>query len=464
MSSSTSRGTGEASVVTGSPLKASADPFYALARESHVWSYDSECDECEGLWPLEALCLALLLDEGIRCDVALAVCFAQCLKTAGDPRQADVFEREIALRPMSSKTTYGEEGTPSNNLVGLDRSKKLIELSVLPTKEAIGDNVKAGEAFPLLYSTHFADSLDVVVIVFTTVVGEVDDDTPLKDYDPTDLLFVLLEHNMKRFRLLANIMLLSPQIRRCLAGETDWQWEALWECPTPEDAVMVVKTLGLGLATLEEDSIGWPPGVYEPDAAIIYAVYEAFGALHELDFTHIPPRLDTGAIIFFRIRGHLRDLDLSDAETWIDRFSSRFQDWRIDRLQYLKTLGASFQGAGGIFGRMLARSKVTDFKHLFECLKFCIENDPVFPRRFSPSMTLSQLLHCDDRSHKQCCGRQFLTAAVKYVHRLAVQHDLLAPDPVSGDTMLTALARIPARVVTPTVRLNEITGGTEYSR
>ena len=76
----------------------SAEPFYAIANDVACWAYTFDKIECQGLWPLEALCLALLLDEGTRCDVALVVAFARGLKTAGHILTINVHtRREVAL-------------------------------------------------------------------------------------------------------------------------------------------------------------------------------------------------------------------------------------------------------------------------------------------------------------------------------------------------------------------------------
>ena len=109
--------------------------FYALASETPVWTYvlhhpdptlNSAGPKCVGLWPLEALCLALLLDEGIRCDVALVVAFARCLKTVGHILSIDLHTRsEVALRDAAREVIRKFTSDPRNRA----RSIEHLELS-----------------------------------------------------------------------------------------------------------------------------------------------------------------------------------------------------------------------------------------------------------------------------------------------------------------------------------------------
>ena len=470
----------------GGTLRLSSNPFFAIASTSSPWPYLADiCRGGQGLWPLEALCLALLLDEDVRSDVALVVFLAQCLKTPSDMHQIDVYTiSEVSDLYMNNRAeleapqdvphaqprkVFGRyvvqfsSGFETPDFPFVDDAVaisdcRLIEQSQLPTKEAIGACVRAGEPFSLLYTAAFSASIDVAIILFTAVVNEVHDDTPLHDCSTDELISAFVKHGMKRFRVLVNTMLQAPQLQNDLAGDSSWYWRSLWECPSPEDAVFMVKTLNLDPARVDPELFTIIP-LSEHHMAVIYAVHEAHGVLHDIDFPKLLPCLSPEAIEFIRIRGHLADEILSDASAWIDAFSRWDHDWRVERLQYLKDIGASFAGAGGFFGARMECSMVMSYADLLECLKFCIDNDPIFPYGFSPSTTVYQLLSCKCESlayrDQEASHR---ATAVKYIRQLALQHDLLAPDPVTEDSLLTAAVRYAGRRVEPVLRFDDLDG------
>ena len=469
--------------------KPSSDPFYALASASPPWTY--MCDTgynwvatCVGIWPLEALCLALLLDEGMRSDVALAVFFARCLKTNGHLRDADVYtRRELILEEASQynnrgainldpkeldrltselpvcfryscvltrTTADGSAGSSFEWQECLDTTLGMIERGELPPKEAIDFHIHQRGAGPLLLSAAAsADSLDVAMMVFSIVVDEVHEETELVHGLPRHLASALTQHGMKWFSKLADIMLQSACLRSFVRHGAV-TWEMLWDCKTPADAAFVAKTLQHTPADM-----GGPPltqyRLHRSEMAVVYAVYEVHGLLDEINFVQKLPTLglDTDAIEFLREGGHL-DKILSSASEWMPYFLQKDVCYfGMDVLRYLKGVGASFEGAGNFFGMNLIPSEVFLRDRLFDCWKFCVDNDPILPGRFSPSATMIHVLRSRAQFDEE--SLKFLHAAVEFIHQLAVQHNLLGPDPTTGDSLLTAIIRSIGRTIVPSV-------------
>ena len=415
-------------------MEPTADPFYGVARASPpAWGYQFEGQGCVGLWPLEALCFALLLDEGVRCDVALAVAFAKCLKTPNHVFRVDVHtRREIASQALPQKYRLATAGTAlssdldtfASELPGFCRyscnvgfrvtdyelacytSDDLIPRCELPSKDAIVREVQRGSAGRLLLTAASSDSLDIAVIVFNMVVSVLD------------------------------------PIRYAETSEGILDWDALWRCRRPEEAAIVVKTLN----DLPADVMTHPaihPKLTKHQMEIVYAAHEVLGRLQEPDdFVKLFPHLKPDAIEVIRIRGYYDNL-FSDAASWLDCLLTSAHWWTLELFQYLKTVGASFDGAAGILGKKLTVShKNTSFRQQFDCLKFCVEHDPAFPTGFSPTSVLNELLVCSYRDRDEMESRSSLVlAAVEYIHQLAVRYNMLGPDPVTRESLLTVLVR-----------------------
>ena len=127
--------------------------------------------------------------------------------------------------------------------------------------------------------------------------------------------------------------------------------------------------------------------------------------------------------------------------------------WSNGLFPYLKRVGASFEGAAAIFGDHEEIADDIRLAEFFECLKFCIENDPIFPTGFSASSALDKLLQCD--YHRPPPAMQL--SLVEYIHQVAVKHNLLAPDATTGDSLLTVVVRH-LHCANPEIQLSDISG------
>ena len=464
--------------------------FYALASETSVWTYVlhhpdptlNSGTECVGLWPLEALCLAILLDEGIRCDVALVVAFARCLKTAGHISSIDVHtRREVARRdareaarskyrrgfgrpkcvhisneeldrreveiPMirrysalmkysENQSTFSEESFDFSDVYGS------IAIGQLPPKTSTTfDDEYDADLVHFLWTVPFTDSLDIAIIIITAAVNAVQDDTYFSDFTPDKLISLIMNHDRKWFKLLTSIVFGSQPLR---AAMQQWvPWEILWNCcRSAEDAVLLVRTFEI--PSSQEDFIDYYSDVTKLSChhmAIIYAVHEELGLLDKIDFVRLFGDLDLelDAIEFIRRKGHYDEL-FSDATAWLGCLQLPDNYVTVELFRYVKSVGASFEGAAGVFGASLTISHNMFFADRFELLKFCIENDPIFPSGFSPSTVLDLLFKCSGFVDDEASCPWSL-AIVKYIHELAVQHNLLGPDPVTGESLLTVAVR-----------------------
>ena len=490
-------------------IGATADPFYA--NDTVPWTYEFGGEECRGLWPLEAMCLALLLDKGVRCDVALVVFFARCLKTAGHIVKIDVHtRREVALYEALDMLRFkafetveealppkGDEGAGATAVQSavekiaalpmMRRYSALIQyfavgdrltsveqwrfgrspwdawsiswtpvvIAELPLKESILsinqrdrspaplDHHRETMVGDLLVAAASCDSLDVAVILFTHVRREVNVDNNFHHFSPNQWIAALLRHGMKRFRLVTCIMLQSGPLRSFILGKAV-SWDTLWECSSPEDAVTVAETLEVSVPDVfNNSSIQNKLSLHQ--MTICYEVHDALGQLQKLDATRLLPFLHLEAIEHVRVRGHYDKL-FSEASGWLMAFLFPVNSTQperyvsLDLFRYFKNVGASFQGASAIFGMNLCAASDSLLDDLYECLRFCIENDPLFPNGFSPSTVLSHLLQNGSNFRSQPEGTPSIhLTVVKYIHELALKHNLLGPDPATGDSLLTVL-------------------------
>ena len=262
----------------------SANPFYALASNFPPWTYTHKLEggeetkkrECRGLWPLEGLCLALLLDEGTRSDVALVVFFAHCLKTAnhildvqvhtrqevtlhlvqygdrfsneddweGDDLMAPTQQRRksCAMNKYSAHIALNASDCDGLYIAGRALSDTIepIDTSSLPEKRIFSPQVLQTEALWLLRAAACSESLDVTIIVFDSVVSHLSGIALHNYWDDTLLRFIGKQHP-NRFAMLLAILLRSERFHRLLAKTVSWS--TLWRMPSAKVAALAAKML-----------------------------------------------------------------------------------------------------------------------------------------------------------------------------------------------------------------------------
>ena len=488
----------------------SSNPFYALASSTSVWTYhyvwqetssrgpscstsvysgdsDREGKECCGLWPLEALCLALLLDEGVRCDVALAVGFAQCLKVADHIRRIDVHtRREVAFfeatntrrryddywddipteyidkleaeTPMIRRYAPNEDGYLSSHTRYENTIAGYIARCELPPSDHISSEIKNRKTYQLLRTATSAILADVAVLVYNVVASDGFDDVGPLEFCVDSLLTCMLCAGMKRFKILTGILLRSEHLRRIFfLAETSW--ETLWSVRCPEDASMMVRTFQLSPTSLMGSLENYHQ-LTSHQMRVVYAVYETLGRLKEVDFIGLFPYLIPESIEVVKAKGHYDKL-FSNAAEWIPAFVTPYHFWTVELLQYMKDAGASFEGAAQVFERTFQSATYRAWFHkVLEGLKLCIESDTLFPSEFSPSSTLKLLLLLKVFDYEYSHGprKAQVVSAVLYLHGLAVQHNLLAPDTVAGESLLTVVVQDIDGTVKPHLHIGDLTG------
>ena len=127
------------------------------------------------------------------------------------------------------------------------------------------------------------------------------------------------------------------------------------------------------------------------DIDIVESVMRVLGRSSEVDFTPILPFLLQDNIEVLRTRGFLNEV-FKTPSSWIASFASyKYMLWSVPLLAYLKQAGACFDGVAGVFSQYLSWSRQTEFSQLHECLKFCVDNDPIFPHGFSPLTAFNSL-------------------------------------------------------------------------